>query len=327
MKHEIRWGILGPGAISRAFAAALNETGGARLVAVASRSKERAERFASGFGIPESYASYPAMASRPELDAVYVATPHALHEEHATLCLRAGKHVLCEKPLAVSAAQARRMIRVAREHDRLLMEAMWTRFLPSIACVREVVASRAIGVPRLLTAGFGFRIEFNRSGRHFDPALAGGALLDLGVYPISLGTMLFGPPVEVTGVANLGETGVDEDCSVLLRHAEGEMTVAAASFRVDTAREATIQGTEGWIRLHDPWWGGNRVTIGTGSPAVDTRDCPRQGAGYGHQAAAFMELIRTGQRDSPVMPLAESLSVLETMDALRERWGVRYPGE
>ncbi len=326
MPATVRWGILGPGRIARKFALALRESEGAVAAAVGSRSKDRAEAFAREFGIPTAHGSYQALAADPGVDAVYVATPHPFHEEHTVLCLRAGKHVLCEKPLALNAAQGERMVEAAREAGRLLMEAMWTRFLPTLARVRQLTAGGMIGDPRLLTADFGFRAPFDPASRLFDPALGGGALLDLGVYPLSLASMLFGEPVGIASAANLGPTGVDEEVAVLLHHAGGPLAVLTASSRLATPGEARIHGTAGSIRIHPPWHGGTRLTVGAGG-TEETLDLPHRGGGFAHQIEAFMELVRGGKRDSPVMPLAESLAILQTMDALRIRWGLRYPGE
>jgi predicted dehydrogenase len=327
VKQPVRWGILGPGSTSQAFAAALSEADGAELVAVGSRSMERAERFATEYGVPRFHGSYDALASDEEIDAVYICTPHAFHEEHAILCLERGKHVLCEKPIAINAAQTRRMIQAAQSRERVLMEAMWTRFLPAMERVREIIANEAIGTPRILSADFGFHAKFDPSSRLFDPHLGGGALLDLGIYPLSLASMLFGPPVHTRGLANIGETGVDEECSFIMRHASGEMTLALASFRMDTTREAMIQGTHGWIKIHEPWWASTRITVGSRDRGEEILDLPSRGGGYTHEAEAFMELIRSGQCDSPIMPLAESLSIMETMDSLRDQWGLKYPME
>jgi len=326
MRQTVRWGILGPGRIARKFALALRESKGAILAAVGSRSRDRAGAFAREFGAPTAHGSYEALAGDPEVDAVYVATPHPFHLPHTVLCLSAGKHVLCEKPLALSAAQGERMIEAAREADRLLMEAMWTRFLPTLVRVRGLLAGGAIGMPRLLTADFGFRAPFDPASRLFDPALGGGALLDLGVYPLSLASMLFGEPARIASAANLGPTGVDEETAILLHHAHGELAVLTASTRLATPDRARIHGTEGWIRIHPPWQGSTRLTVGH-QDAEETLDLPHRGGGFAHQIEAFVELVREGRRDSPVMPLAESLAVMRTVDTIRAQWGLRYPGE
>jgi predicted dehydrogenase len=327
MKNVIRWGILAPGKISGAFAAALQEADGVELAAVGSRDVGRAGEFAARYGFDRAHGSYAELAADPGVDAVYIGTPHTFHERDTVLCLENGKHVLCEKPLAINAAEARRMVAAAAANDRLLMEAMWTRFLPSLIRVRQLITEGAIGAPRTLTADFGFHAAFDPTSRLFDPALGGGTLLDLGVYPVSLAHWLFGDPVEIHGTANLGSTGVDEDAGILLRHADGEVTTAFTSFRVETSRTATIQGTEGWIRLEQPFWGARRITVGLKGRDEESRSFDLRGGGYTHMAEAFMDLIRQGKRDSEVISHAQSLAVVETMDTLRAGWGQKYPME
>ena len=327
MAPKTRWGILAPGAISGAFAAALQQAEGAELAAVGSRDAERARDFAARYGVPRSHGSYAELAADPDVDAIYIGTPHAFHERDTVLCLEQGKHVLCEKPFALNAAQARRMIEAARRHDRLVMEAMWTRFLPSLVHMRQVIDAGAIGDVRSLTADFGIQPEFDPASRLFDPALGGGALLDLGVYAVSVSSWLFGTPVEVKGSAHFGPTGVDDDSAFVLLHGDGQITTAYESFRVDTPREAVIRGTDGWIQLHEPWWGTSRLTIKSADGQPETLTFDLRGLGYTHMAEAFMDLIREGRRDSAVMPLAESLAIMNTMDTLRAQWGLKYPGE
>jgi len=323
----IRWGILAPGKIAHAFASALRVTAGAELVAVGSRDRGRAEAFAAMYGIPRPHGSYADLAADPGVDAVYVASPHSEHEAHAVLCLEAGKHVLCEKALAVNAAQAERMFACARERDLVLMEAMWTRFLPVMVRVRELLAAGEIGDVRMVLADFGFRAPFDPASRLFAPGLAGGALLDGGVYPLNLAFMVCGPPEEIHTAADLGSTGVDEQAGILLRHAGGRISVLSCANRVDTPREAAILGTAGRITIPRPWWAGSRLVLQREQRPDEIFDLPGRGGGYAHEAEAFMDLVRTGRRESPVMPPAESLAVLRAMDEIRARWGLRYPGE
>lgn len=325
--QTIRWGILGPGRISRKFAEGLREAAGAELVAVGSRDQGRAAAFAAEFGAAHAHGSYAELAADPTVDAVYIGTPHALHCEHTLLCLRRGKHVLCEKALALNAGQAERMIAAARASGVVLMEALWTRFLPAVIRARELARDGTIGEVRAVVADFGFHAAFDPRSRLFAPELGGGSLLDLGVYPLNLAYLICGEPVEVQTMATLGTTGVDEEAAILLRHAGGQLSVLSCSLRVDTPREARILGTEGGITLCRPWWGATRLVLQTRAGRDEVIDLPHRGGGYTHEAEAFMALIRSGATESPVMPLDESLAIMGTMDGLRARWGMRYPGE
>lgn len=325
--NTVRWGILGPGRIARAFVEGLRAAPGAEIVAVGSRDRERAASFASEYGIRNTHGGYDDLVADPEVDAVYIATSHSFHHDHTLMCLRGGKHVLCEKPLALNAVQAERMIDAADEAGLLLMEGVWTRFLPAIERVRELVGEGAVGEVRSVVADFGFRAEFDPRSRLFSPALGGGALLDIGVYPINLAVMICGEPSEIRTMANLGETGVDEECAMLLRHDGGRLSVLTASFRADTPREARILGTEGSLTICSPWWAATRIVLTDGAGREETFELPSRGGGYAHEAEAFMDLIRSGSRDSAIMPLQDSLAVMTIMDEIRTRWGLTYPSE
>lgn len=326
----VRWGILAPGRISRKFAAALAVSDGARLVAVGSRDRARAAAFAAEFGIAPAHAhgSYEALAADSVVDAVYVGSPHSGHEAHTLLCLAHGKHVLCEKPLAVNAAQAGRMVAAARAAGLLLMEAVWTRFLPSVARLREIVAAGDLGEVRLVAADFGFHAAFDAQSRLFAPALAGGALLDLGIYPLNLASMLCGAPASIQATANVGMTGVDEETAMVLRHARGELATLNCSLRCDTPREAHVIGTGGRARLLFPWWAGTRLAVQRrGEDREQVFELPSRGGGYAHEAEAFMGLLRAGRTEPDVMPLDESVAIMGTMDEVRRQCGVRYPAD
>jgi predicted dehydrogenase len=324
---SMRWGILGTGRIGREFAAGLRDTPTAETLAVGSRTETSARDFASSFGIVRYYGSYAELASDPDVDVVYVATPHPFHEANAALCLEAGKHVLCEKPMTVNAAQAERLIALARDRDLFLMEGMWTRFFPLMERVRYLLSSGAVGEPRLLNVDFGFRAPFDPCQRLFNPDLGGGALLDVGVYCVSLASMIFGPPDRVTGLAHLGETGVDEQSAAILEHSQGHISTFSIATRTATPQEATIAGTEGRIRIHPEWWKPTLMTLSRSGKSDETIEVPHTGNGFPHEAAEVMRCIRSGARESDVMPLRETLSIARTMDELRRQWGLVYPGE
>jgi predicted dehydrogenase len=327
MSHRIRWGILGTGKIARQFAAALRRLPDAELIAAGSRSAESAARFADELGISRRYQSYTELASDPEVEVIYVATPHSCHAENSRLALNAGKAVLCEKPFTINAAQAREVIRLARERKRFLMEAMWTRCFPLMKKLRELLSAGAIGEVRQLTADFGFRAKPRDEPRLFGPEYGGGALLDVGVYPVSLASLLFGPPTRIVSAANLGPTGVDEETAMILTHARGEMAILHTAIRLDTAQEAIISGTNGRIRIHSPWWRPTTMTLSRDGKPDEPFDFPTTGDGYEYEAQEVMDCLRSGKLESPLMPLDESLSIMETLDSIRAQWGLKYPME
>jgi predicted dehydrogenase len=326
MSEKIRWGILAPGGIARRFAEGLRSVADAELVAVGSRSLERAEAAGRELGAARCHGSYRELVADRELDAIYVSSPHPWHSEHSILALEAGKAVLCEKPFAVNAAQARRVVEVARRRQVFCMEATWTRFLPSMVRLRELLAEGVIGSARLVTADFGFRCDGNPRSRLMDPALGGGGLLDVGIYPISLAFMVLGPAERVTGLAHIGETGVDEQATVVMSHAGGALSVSTSAVRTNTPHEAMIMGTAGRIELDRGWWRGGKLTV---QLPGETRNIEPSGVGngYNYEAMEVGRCLREGRLESPAMGLDESIRIMEAMDEARRQWGLRYPAE
>ncbi|BDI32823.1 oxidoreductase [Capsulimonas corticalis] len=324
---KFRWGIIGLGSIAGQFATGLQSVPDAELAAVASRTQEKADAFGEKFGAAKRYGSYRELAADPDIDAVYIATPHPMHAEDSILCLEAGKAVLTEKPFTINAAQARATIDAARANNVFLMEAMWTRFFPVMVKVRELIASQAIGDLRIVQADFGFRAGVNPEGRLFNPALGGGALLDVGSYCVSLASMLLGAPVQTTGVAHIGETGIDEQAAMLLRYSEGQIAVLSTAVRTNTPQEVYLIGTEGKIHIPSPWWKPSKLTLSRDGQETETLDLPYEGNGYNYQAVEVAECVRAGKTQSSVMPQDETLRIMETMDALRAQWGLKYPME
>ena len=325
--RQIRWGIIGAGSIASRFAEALASLPDAETLAVGSRSRDTADRFAETHGFSRSYASYEALAADPDVDVVYVATPHPFHAENIELCLEAGKAVICEKPFTMNAAEARRVVGLARERGLFLMEGMWTRFFPLMRRLREMLADGAIGEPRMLTVDFGFRAELDPASRLFDPKLGGGAMLDVGVYCVSFASMVLGRPVRGTGHSHLGETGVDEQFAAALEHGDGRISAITAGTRTATPQEATVLGTEGYMRIHSPWWRPDAMTISRPGREDEVVSVPTQENGFGYEAAEVVRCLKAGERESEIIPLDETISVLETMDEIRAAWGLRYPGE
>ena len=325
MATVIRWGILGLGAIATKFANDLVHVPDARLVAVGSRTLDKATAFAAGFQGVRAYGSYQELVADPGIDAVYVATPHPMHRQDTILCIEAGKAVLCEKTMAVNNAELEQVIAIARHKQVFLMEAMWTRFLPAMVKVREWLAEGLIGEPRMLSADFGFRCAYDPASRLLDPRLGGGALLDVGVYAVALAHQLFGNPLRVTGLAAIGETGVDEQSAFVFAHAAGALSVLSCAVRTATPQEARIDGTEGRIVIPS-FWHASSATLTSGSRSESVQ-MPLQGNGYQHEAIEVGRCLREHLRESPRMTHAESLSIMRSMDELRRQWGLRYPAD
>jgi len=324
---KFRWGILGTGAIARQFVRGLRALSEAEVFAVGSRSEASAAKFADKNNIPRRHASYEDLISDPDVDVVYIATPHPLHAENAALCLQAGKAVLCEKPFCVNAAEAEQVVELAREKRLFIMEGMWTRFIPLMEEVRRLVSQRALGEVRMLNADFGFRADLDPASRLFDQKLGGGALLDVGVYCVSFASMILGQPSGSVGLSHLGETGVDEQASIVLEHEGGRLANLSIGIRTATPQEATIMGTEGYVRIHAPWWRPKSMTIYRPGEESETVDAPVSGNGFNYEAAEVMRCLEAGKTESDVMPLEETVSVMRTMDRIRAAWGLRYPGE
>ncbi len=326
MIEKIRWGILGTGGIAHKFATGLTVLPDVEIAAVGSRTKEAAERFAAEFHVTRRHASYADLANDPDVDAIYIGTPHPFHVSNTLMCLEAGKAVLCEKPFAINTNEARQMVAKAREKKVFLMEAMWTRYLPIMARVRELIADGTIGEVRMVTADFGFRTGVNPKGRLFDPELGGGGLLDVGIYPISLAYMLLGVPSNIVSAAHLGETGVDEQAAWIFSYSGGQLALLSCAVRTNTPHEARIAGTEGLIRIPD-WWHADQMTLSVNGKPDKVIKPPFGGNGYNYEAAEVAHCLRTGKLESPLMPLDETLAIMETMDAIRAQWGLKYPME
>jgi len=327
MRDKIRWGIISTGFIARQFAKGLTVLPEAELVAVGSRTAETANQFGDEFDVLHRHASYEALANDSDVDVVYIGSPHPMHKENSLLCLEAGKAVLCEKPFTMNAAEAEAVVNVAREKELFLMEAMWNRFNPSLVKARQWLANGVIGELQMLTASLGFRTEFDPQHRLFNPELGGGALLDVGVYPISLASMLFGPPSRITGMAQMGQTGVDEQLGVILGYEEGQLATLYASFRTEPPSEAILMGAMGRIRIHPPIYRPTRLTLSAAGQEDETIDLALEGNGYNYQAAEVMACLRAGKLESEIMPLDESVSIMRIMDEIRDQWGLTYPME
>lgn len=367
MKEIIRWGILGTGHIAKQFAAGLSYVDDAQLVAVGARHKAKADAFSKQYNVPHSFGSFEELLAEPDIDVVYIATPHHVHRDHCVMALEAGKSVLCEKPFTINAVQAREVIELASEKQLFCMEAMWMRFLPAMRHMYDLVDGGSIGEPSLLRADFGVPLEFDPGGRLFDLEMAGGALLDLGVYTVSLSYKMFGAPTEIYATANMGESGVDESSTIVLKHAGGQISTLRSSIRYELTPEATVVGSKGSITIESPLYRPHKLQVRKSSPvgpvedvqcssskikkfilqtpvlqkialhlesyltpvtsAMGTKVIPFVGNGYNYQVAEVNRCLKEGKLQSEIMPLNDTLGVLIVMDEIRKQWGLRYAGE
>lgn len=331
MTEALRWGIVGTGGIASRFAADTALLEGTEVVAVGSRSAEKAAGFAAEHGIPGHHGSYEALVADPAVEAVYIASPHPFHAEHALLAIAAGKHVLVEKPFTMNAVEARTVVEAARQAGVFCMEAMWTRFLPHMVHLRELLAAKAIGEVLALGVDQGMRFKQDPEHRLFSFELGGGALLDLGIYPFSFASMVLGQPETVRASAIPAFTGVDGTTSAVLTYGNGAHAVILCSAVVATPMKAWVAGTEGRIELDSQWYtSSSRVTLtrtdGT-SEVFEPVPGLVQGRAKGmkFQVAEAVTAIRAGRRESAVMPLDETIAIMGILDEVRDQIGLAYP--
>ncbi|KUO23053.1 Gfo/Idh/MocA family protein [Streptomyces dysideae] len=329
-ERKVRWGILATGGIAAAFTADLVDLVDAEVVAVASRSQASADAFAERFGIPRAYGDWAALAGDPDIDVVYVATPHSAHRAAAGLCLEAGRNVLCEKSFTLNAREAEKLVALARGRGSFLMEAMWMYCNPLVRRLKALVDDGVIGEVRHVQADFGLAGPFPASHRLRDPEQGGGALLDLGVYPVSFAHLLLGEPSDVAARAMLSEERVDLQTGALLSWDSGALASVHCSIVGGTATSASVTGSLGRIDVpHGFFFPDHFVLHRDGRDPeefrVDPADGPRNS--LKHEAAEVMRALRAGETESPLVPLDGSLAVMRTLDAIRDRIGVRYPGE
>ncbi len=315
----LRWGILGTGGIAGTFVTDLRLTDSGVAVAAGSRSQESADRFADRFAIANRHASYESLVADPDVDVIYVATPHPMHRDNAILALRAGKHVLVEKPFTMNAAEAREIVRVAREHRLFAMEAMWTRFLPHVAVIRDWLARGLLGDIVTVTADHGQWFAQDAQFRLFAPELGGGALLDLGVYPVSFASMVLGTPSRIVSMSGPAFTGVDAQTSMLFGYDSGAQAVLTCTLRAKSPTRAAIVGSDGRIEVDGDFYAPSAVTLVPRNGAPTRVASVHEGRGLRHEADEVARRLAAGDLESPLMPLDETISIMETMDAVLAR--------
>ena len=329
--EPVRWAILGTGGIAHAFATALLQTPGAILAAVGSRSVDSAEKFGREFsresGSPAAYGSYQALCDATGIDIIYIGTPHSLHAENAMMALNGGKAVLCEKPFAMNLREAEKVIALARAKNLFLMEAMWTRFMPALAELRRIVASGEIGAPRQLHADFGFLAPLDPAHRVNDRELGGGALLDLGIYPLSIAAAIMGPVKSVQATAEMSATGVDAQTAFQLLHVGGGMSVCSCSLLANTPGELTVSGALGRVRMDAMFHRSASLTVTLLDGSVRVVPTPYLGNGYVHEALEASHCVREGLLESGGMPQDETLALMRVLDTIRTQIGLRYKAD
>jgi len=320
----IRWGILGTGGIAATFAGDLPRVPGAELAAVGSRTLAAAEAFARRHGFARAHGSWAELAADPEVDVVYVATPHSFHLPAALACLAGGKAVLCEKPMTLDLASAARLVQEARGQGLFLMEAMWMRCNPAIRKMVELIADGALGEVTTVHADFGLQGPFDAGHRLRNPALGGGALLDLGVYPINLAHLVLGTPATVTSWAHLTPEGVDDNTAVVLGYASGAVATLTCSLIGETRNAASITGTLGRIDLPSGFFAPQSFTLHR-SDTTELFEFPFEGRGYQFEAEEVQRCLVAGELESPLMPHDTTLEIMTLMDTVRNEVGVFYP--
>lgn len=328
MDNKIKWGILSTGHISKKFAEALAILPDAELAAVASRDIDTARKFAEKYKVSKAYGTYEELADDPDIDVIYIGTPHTFHLENSVMCMRKGKAVLCEKAFTINSIEAREMVRVAREENVFLMEAMITRHVPLIKKVLNWIKEGLIGEVRMVRASRCARGVFPPGARQMNPELGGGSLLDVGVYVISFASMIYQkPPVETVGVSHIGDWGSDEQGIAILKYGNGEIADLSFALRTAAVNEAYIFGTEGYIKIEDVFAVPTRASLVINKQEAEALEEPIIGNALNYEAEEVMRCLRAGLKESPLMPLDESIQIMEIMDNLRKPWGLVYSND
>ena len=325
--EKIRWGILGAGRIARKFASDLRLVADAELIAVGSRTRQSADEFGKEFGLSYCHNSYEALAQNPEVDVIYIATPHVLHYENTILCLMNKKAVLCEKPFAMNIRQTREMINLARDNKVFLMEALWTKFHPHFLKMKEMIGQGMLGEIKSVLVNFGFKPQAPVPERLFDPALGGGTLLDIGIYNVFVAMSVLGVPDHIEASITPTATGVDEQCAILFKYKNGAMAQLFSTFASNLATEADIAGTEGRIRLTSRFYEPSS-TVDYYADRADNKELipvyKETGFGYQYEARHVNACLKKGMTESNVVTFTDTLQLMETLDKIRGIAGIRY---
>ena len=321
MSEKMHWAILGTGAVANRFAVSLNNIPDqAELVAVGSRSLDTATAFAQKYDIPNAYGSYQEVADDPNVDIVYIGTPHPVHHRDSRMCLEAGKHVLCEKAFTMNADEAQDLISLAREKNLFLMEAMWTRFFPIQVRIREILAAGLLGELQGLVIHHAY-MGLPELGESYPPELGMGTFMDQAPYGVSFAYSVLGPPIRTSIITTFGPEGINYQTSGVFEHEGGRLTTWMASRTTYDVKEAIIYGTEGKIDVHAPWYKPTAMTVHIRGKDSETVEMPLNGfVGYEYEAMAVMDAIRAGKFECEIMPLDETLAIMRTIDSMRAQW-------
>jgi predicted dehydrogenase len=324
MNSKIKWGIIGPGKIAHKFAHDLLLSERSVLQGVASRNSDKAKQFSEQYHAITYFDSYEALAQDPNIDVVYIATPHPFHFENTMMCFQYGKHVLCEKPMGMSAMQVNTMIHEAATKRLFLMEGMWTRFIPATLKVLELLKSGAIGDLQSIRADFGFLGDVNPEGRLYNKKLGGGSLLDIGIYPIYLSLLTLGLPANITAIARWTDTEVDSFCAMLFDYENSAKAILDSSIEADTPIEANLYGSKGAIKMHNRWHHSEKISWYQQGELKETFELPFTGNGYYHEIEEVNSCLLENKLESEKLPLKMSIDLITTLDRVREKIGLRY---
>jgi len=327
MTDHLRWGILGTGWIARQMTADL-AINGSPVTAVGSRTQQKADAYAAEFGIARAHGSYEDLVADPDVDVIYVATPHPSHVADATLALNAGKHVLLEKPYTINAAEARVVADLARDRGLVVLEAMWTRWLPHMIRLREIIAAGTLGDVRTVIVDHNQKLSQDPAHRIQDPALGGGALLDLGIYPVSFAWDVFGAPATITAISSPTATGVDRQTGMLFGYADGRQAVMHTALDTKGPNTAAVIGTEAWVQIDPIWYTPTTMRVlDPDDNVIEEFDGRGEGRGMQFQAAALERIVAAGALDDDILPSSESVAIMQSLDDIRAQIGLVYPSE
>lgn len=323
MDKAINFGIIGAGRIARKFAEGISYVKEANLIGIASRNMDKANGFGDTYGVEYRYDNYEDLVRNKDVDVVYIATPNGLHKEHALLCFNHNKPVICEKPFAANKADVEVMINKAKEKNLFLMEAMWTRFFPLVKRVKEMIHDGVIGKVKMIKGDFGYKSDTAYEDIRFNKDLAGGAIMDVGIYPISFASMIFEcRPNEIKVISDIGPTGVDEQTSVILGYEEGRMALIGCAIMTETPKNVFIIGEKGYIQIPNVWFDAQKAIVEVIGREKEMINIPKEGNGYNYEVEEVVKCLKEGKLESDFITLNESLEIQETLDIIRQQIGV-----